>query len=120
PLRGPPGASGKDRCRMRPSDGRTGTPPDRTAVCPDGHRRGTGGHSGGYPGRALLNLFLFHFSASGRSENSARFRSPKREGSAAAKNPPLGILVKPQKCRHVKTPGLCGVLTPVFYRRQLV
>lgn len=56
-----------------------------------GHRRGTGGHSGGYPGRALLNLFLFHFSASGRSENSARFRSPKREGSAAAKNPPLGI-----------------------------
>ena len=29
-------------------------------------------------------------------------------------------LVKPQKCRHVKTPGLCGVLTPVFYRRQLV
>src|SRR5690606_30503747 len=29
-------------------------------------------------------------------------------------------VVKPQKCRHVKTPGLCGVLTPVFYRRQLV
>ena len=36
------------------------------------------------------------------------------------KRKPRRGLVKPQKCRHVKTPGLCGVLTPVFYRRQLV